>query len=81
MHNVEFRQPEFAVERERSRQAAKRLDTMFRVKQEALLAVAKAIDLPLLTLSYQGLLACVTEAPVGSEDAAEQLLAPVQIRH
>lgn len=78
VRQVEFRQPECALERQRSVAAAKRLDVLAQQKQRGLMDVAVSINLPVLVMPYSTLLSCVTNSEAGSESETEQRLA---LRH
>jgi hypothetical protein len=59
VHLVERGQPDFGVERERSREMASQRGTLAQRKQRSLLEVAHSIELPQLAMTYSALLACV----------------------
>lgn len=75
VRQVETGQPDFAVAREFSRQAAGRRCAISQRKQRSLLELAQSIELQPLPMTYAALLACVCHATPGYESAAERSLA------
>lgn len=79
VRQVELRQPEFALERQRSVAAARRLDLLAQQKQRGLMEVAASINLPPLVMPYSTLLSSVSKSAAGSESGTEQRLALRQL--
>lgn len=75
MRQVAAGKPDFAIERERSRQVAGRRSAVSRRKQQSLLDLAQSIELQPLPMTYAGLLACVRHAIPVRESFAERSLA------